>query len=524
MNPVCRVGAVLAKHFPFIRRFADRVTGMLSCFDRVIIKGYLPITSQRGMENFVDFVLRMRRADFLRFAEVQSTTLVCRAQEECARVGATYQFLKGRQRKEAIVDAILRKRGHGEGLVCVLATMECCRSFRLAYGEGRPELRPDRRQQRVLYFYLIDPDFGLLYIRLETWFPLTVQIYINGHSWLARQMARRGIGFVQHDNAFTHIDDGAAAQKLADSFADLSWPKLLDRLARRVHPLMGEPWFEDLRYYWVVDQAEYATDVLFSSRAQLAEIFPALLATATRFSPKDILHYLGRRLHHRFDGEVLTDCKTDRLPGARVKHRMKENWLKMYDKFGQIVRVETVINNPREFRVRRRCQRHGRQTMAYVPMNKGVHNLRHYRQVAQAANLRYLDALAAVEVPRAAYKDLRPLTVPKVVAGRRHAGFSPADPEHVRLFRTLLDGDHFIRGFRNADLRTRLGIKAADPTSKRRQSARIGRQLRRLHVRGLLARIPRTRRWRVTRLGQRLFQMTVHLYDHGVPTFASSAA
>src|SRR5207302_6456454 len=142
------------------------------------------------------------------------------------------------------------------------------------------------------------------------------------------------------------------------------------------------------------------TDVLFQSRAKLAELYPRLLDHALlKFSAQDILTFLGRRLHANFDGEVLTDCKKDRLPGARIKHRMKNNWLKMYDKFGQVLRVETVINNPREFQVRRRRKRQGRWKRVWCPMNKGIANLYQYREAAHAANIRYLEALSVVNDP-----------------------------------------------------------------------------------------------------------------------------
>ena len=244
------------------------------------------------------------------------------------------------------------------------------------------------------------PELGLIHIRLTTWFPFTVQVCVNGHSWLAQQMLKRRLGFTQQDNAFIALDDPEATQKLADRFVDQNWPKILHRLVRQVNPLMRQPWFRSLSYYWVVDQAEFSTDLIFTSREALAGLYPRLLDhAAVNFSAKDILRFLGRRLHPRFEGEVLTDCQKDRWPGARIKHRMKNNWLKMYDKFGLILRIETVINNPREFRVRRLRTRNGRREMAWCPMNKGVSNLYRYREVALAANERYLDALSVVGNP-----------------------------------------------------------------------------------------------------------------------------
>ena len=166
-----------------------------------------------------------------------------------------------------------------------------------------------------------------MHVRLQTWFPYTVQVYVNGHEWSARQMLHQKLGFVQHDNAFTELDKPVVAQRLADRFPKLPWVKILNRWVRRVNPLLGRSWLGKADYYWVIDQAEYSTDVLFQSRAKLAELYPRLLQHALLcFSAQDILTFLGRRLHPRFDGEVLTDCKMDRLPGARIKHRMKNNW------------------------------------------------------------------------------------------------------------------------------------------------------------------------------------------------------
>src|SRR5262249_62242593 len=139
----------------------------------------------------------------------------------------------------------------------------------------------------------------------------------TGHAWLARGMPARRRGFTLQDNAFTALDDPEAAQALADSFADRNWTKILDRLARRANPLMFERWFRGLCYYWVVDQAEYATDLIFTSRAALAGLYPRLLDhAAVNFSAQDILGFLGRRFHPPVDGEGLTACPQGRPPGA----------------------------------------------------------------------------------------------------------------------------------------------------------------------------------------------------------------
>src|SRR3954447_20906611 len=506
---------------PFLVKFASSIIAVLGCQDRVIFKGHLPFSAEAHLNRFLDHSLRIKRKDFLAFAEEKAELLVTHAKDLAARHNAPYVYLQGRQRKEDLVSQQIRARRLSEGLVCVLCCQETCRTVKLRYGDGRPRLVFTRRPQRVLYFYFLDPQFGLRHVRVQTWFPFTTQVYVNGHDWLARQLHDAGIGFVQHDNAFTHLEDPAKAQALADRLPRLRWVRILDRWARQVNPLLGEPWLQGQGYYWVIDQAEYSTDVLFKDRQTLAELYPRLLEHAClHFSAQDNLTFLGRRLHPRFDGEVLTDCKKDRWPGARVKHRVKNNWLKMYDKFGCVLRIETVINNPREFKVRRRRQRHGRWQMVWCPMNKGVANFYHYRQVSQAANERYLEALALVADPAPAYRQVEKLVEPKVQAGRSYAGFNPARRQDVALFRAVLQGGQALQGFRNADIRQALYAATKDPTQRRRHSAAVGRLLKRLHVRRLIAKVPRSRRWRVTAKGQSLLGAMVRLYHHGIPAAA----
>src|SRR3954447_18250164 len=426
---------------PFLTKFATSIVAVLCCFDRVIFKGHLPFGSDAHLNRFVDRVLKMPRKDFLPFVQRQSDELVAHAKALAEQHGAPYLYLQGRQRKEELVRQTIRDRHLSEGLVCVLCCQETCRTVKLLYGQGRPRLTFTWRPQRVLYGYWLDPEFGLIYVRLQSWFPFTCQVYVNGHDWLARQLHQQGQGFVQQDNAFTQLDDPARAQQLAERFQRLPWVKLLDGGARQLNPLLGQDWLRGQGYYWVIDQAEYSTDVLFRNRQDLAGLYPRLLDHAcVNFSAQDILTFLGRRLHPRFDGEVLTDCKKDRWPGARIKHRVKNNWLKMYDKFGQVLRIETVINNPREFKVRRRRQRQGRWQVVWCPMNKGVANFYHYRRVAAAANDRYLEALAVVDDPAPDYRRVETLARPTVQAGRSYAGFNPARQEDVRLFQAVLDG------------------------------------------------------------------------------------
>jgi hypothetical protein len=506
----------------FITKFSSLIVTVLNGFDRVIFKGHLPFWTDKQVNDFADFSLNIKRKDFLPRLERYAQQLVDHAKALADQAGRPYQFKEGKFKKEAFIKDMIYNDRLSEGLVAVLCVMETCRSLQLKHGKGRPSLAFKRRPQRVLYYYVLDREFGLMSIRLETFFPYGIQVHVNGHSWLAQQMQKKRLAYSQRDNAFTRLEDPKAAQKIADRFAKLDWIKQLGKWARMVNPLLGQKTgLGHLSYYWVIDQAEYSSDVLFADKPSLGELYPRLLDhAAVSFQARDILTFLGRKPHQNFQGEVLTSCQKQREPGARVKHQMKGNWLKMYDKFGQVLRVETVINRPREFRVFREGIRQGEAQMVWAPMNKGVKNLADYEQHAQAANERYLNALSAVDDPGPAYHKVSELTEPKVHRGRSYKGFNPASRKDRRLFEVVMSGDHLLQGFRNADIRKGLwGLRSgrADP---RRQANQVTRLLKRLHVRKLIAKIPRTRRWRTTAHGQKLLATIIQLHYHGLPLAA----
>jgi hypothetical protein len=488
----------------FVTKFAASIVAVLACSDRVIFKGYLPFGSDDHLNRFVDYALKMRRKDFLPFVEQQSQTLVAHAQQWAQDAEASYHYFETSPDKEALVRKLLHERRGTEGLVAVLCCKECCRTVKLLKGEGRPRLAFRRRPHRVLYFYFLDADFGLMHVRLQTWFPYAIQVYVNGHDWLARQMLQRHLGFVQDDNAFTQLDDPDQAQRLADRFPHLPWVKILSQWAQQVNPLLDRSWLRQRDYSWVIDQAETSTDVLLRDRAALGELYPRLLDHAVlNFSAADILTFLGRRLHPRFDGEVLTICKKDRWPGARIKHRVKNNWLKMYDKFGLVLRIETVINQPREFQVRRWRTRNDQRQLVWCPMNKGVANFYHYQAVARSANERYLNALAVVDPPSTTARQLDRVTASTKFHGRSRRGLNLLRIDEQKLFRAVLRGEHRLQGLRNRDLARELfGQVTDDPAEKRRRTAKVSRLLQLLRAHGLIAKIPHSHRYRVTTKGE----------------------
>lgn len=521
---------------PFLDAHREQIQGVLHCFDRMIFRGYLPVQWGEGMARFLwehNIGLTQLKPFLLKHAAAVKSRAIAMASE----TGRPYRYLEQRIRMEDEARAIAERDKIKEGLVCIFGVMEPCRTFAFRQkDDGHPFVQSAHRKCVMLYYYFLDPQFGLMHIRIQTWFPLQVQIYVNGHEWLTRQLDARGVRYRKVDNALVWVEDLVRAQALSDRFVNLPWPKILDQYAKRVNPFMGGL-LAGYGYYWCTAQSEYSTDILFKSAEHLRELAPRLVQHAAIYlGAREIMSFLGRKLHGNFAGDITASVKQPthlRIPGMRIKHRVKGNWLKMYDKAGSVLRVEMVINQPEEFRVRRRVRRHGRRRTEWVEMRKGVGFMFRYREVSKAANERYLGALAHVEDPTASLKALDHLTSRKELkSGQKHKPFNPLAREDTRLFEALLSGDHCVRGFTNRDVRAKLGLTpepapspspgtattkpkqaalAEQQAARRRASAHTSRLLARCRAFGLVAKVPRSRRWRVTADGRQLMATAIRL-------------
>jgi hypothetical protein len=507
----------------FLDSFQDKITGVLHCFDRLVFHGHLPVGSTQGMEVFLNQQGVLYK-DLKTFMPRQADRLKKHAEQFAARVGRPYIYLDRPVRKEDLAREMAINDGLRSGLVAVFSTVEPCRTFALRYADGGPRLKSAKRKCLFLYYYFLDREFGLMHVRLQTWFPFQIQIYINGHEWLARKLDRHDVDYHRIDNAFSWIEDPLRAQRFADRLCNKDWPRTFHALAGRVNPLLSDL-LDPFEYYWVTDQSEFSTDIMFRDRASLQTVYPKLLQHSTLcFSAEDVLTFLGKKLHPRFEGEVVNDLK-HRAPGARVKHRVRDNWIKMYDKHGCVLRIETVINNPYDFKIRRSGMRKGEQVMDWFPMCKRVTNLSRYAQVSLQANKQYLDALSAVIDPQDSYKLLDRICAPAPFNGRRVRGFNPVSAPDKCVFAAVMRGENNIRGFTNGDIAKNLGVATSeDPVLQRRASARVSRILQRLRAHGLIRKVPRARRYRVTTRGRAIMGAAIHLREEGFPQLLQHAA
>ena len=502
----------------FVAKHRSEINGVLECFDRVILRGHLPIA---GVGYFSTWLFSKRIALNLRqlkegwwnfkdaapwFAE----TLKAHARALAEQQGRPYRHLPRAERMEDNARELACQDGITDGLVCAYGAMENCRSFRVQYSDDGPKVRSDQRVCLVIYFYWMDREFGLMHVKLQTWFPFTAQIYVNGHEWLAQKLTARGIAFEKHDNAFVELADVEKANECARGFWRRDWPRLLNRLAGRVNPLLKD-WLAGQNYYWVIDQAEFSTDVLFANKTALSSLRRGLYEHAVHcFGAEQMMTFLGRKYRATFKGEVRTYWRR-REPGVAVKHWVKSNAIKMYDKSGRVLRIETVINDPKEFFVHRpRLKNDGSKVVGWFEMNKGVANMYRYAHVSQRANDRYLEGLAVVNDVGVGQRELDSRCAPVSFQGRKRRGLQPLSRDDQALFQAVLRGEHAVRGFRNGEVAERLyGSRPKDEVERRRRSGRVSRRISLLRAHGLVAKYPRSRRYRVTRAGQRFMSTAI---------------
>jgi len=500
----------------FIQRYQDRVLGVLHGFDRLRLRGTL---RQLYCSSVMEAYLSAQHILLKQFGELVQTTSGWIKEATCAlaaKAGRPLVYVSSSaQSKEALAREIAQRDGVKEGLIAVLSCLEPCRSYSLR-GNAQTkllELRLEGRKCLHYYFYFEHPLFGFMHLRLQTWFPFQIDICLNGRHWLARQLDRAGVAYRKRENCLVWVEDLGKAQQLLDQQVQLNWTLELERLRQQCHPTAGRiarPL--GLHYYWSVSESEYASDVLFESPEALARLYPSLVHHAvSSFGSPDVMRFLGRtvptqtgRVPSNFKGEIVSDLK-NRPEGIRVKHSLNGNSVKLYDKQGSVLRVETTVNRPKEFKAWRTSEsgdKSASEPKRWRVLRRGVADMPRRAEVSRASNERYLTALASVSGSVPLFEWTREVCRPITRGGRRYRGLNPLSPEDGQLLETVSRGEFAINGLRNRDVRLRLWKGRANKIEQRRRTARVGRKLALLRAHGLIRKVSGTHRYVVTDKGR----------------------
>ena len=495
----------------FVARHAGLVTSILVGFDRVVFRGCLQsLLRAGGMFLFLE-AAKVRLLDFKKYVVDTSERIKTAALVEAVEGGRPVRYLaSSRTSKEELARQLLAEHPlEKPGLICALKTVEPCMTFEYHRSPDPKErglrLRPSKCLH--IYKYYQHPIFGFMHARLETWFPFNVQICLNGREWLAQQLTRRRSRFERADNCFTMLGNPALAQRLMDEQLRTDWPAALTAIARALNPLHDEVFAPSpMDYYWSVYQSEWATDVLFESPAALATLYPPMVRFGIEnLKSPDVMRFLGRKLHGNFKGEATTSYKS-RVEGVRVKHWVNGNSVKMYDKAGRILRVETTMGNTADFKVLRPRHDEPDGKLEWKPLRKGVADIHRRAEVSQRSNERYLDALSVIEDTTPCAHIFDSVARPVVCNGRRHRAMRIGNAEDIALLEAVARGEFVTAGFRNRDLLQHLypGSTKAEKKERRRISAKVSRQLQLLRAHGIIKKINRTYRYQLTKRGRHL--------------------
>lgn len=499
-----------------LTQYKDKINGIFSFFDRMIITGHIrPFF--HAMLYFLscqDVLLK----DYGSYAQAVTDKIKTHVQNYTDSQSRPLVYLNSpKLSKEQAALKCLGDSPITEGLVCTISTVEMCNAFSVVPNKTTHKLEMKCMKRKCLhyYFYYLDPVYGFMFVKLQTWFPFTITIYINGRELMKKAFEGNGIAYAMYDNSFSFISDAAKAQELADKFDSKKLSRHLDLFAERVNPFL--PTVKGTfgsGYYWCASQIEYATDVMFESREALEDLYPSMVGHSFYgMKCTDVFSFLGKKLTCSFNGEAVSDYK-QRPVGYRVKFRLGANSIKMYDK-SNCLRIETTINDPSVFKVYGTVHhRDGTESRQWKPMGKSISSLYRYAEIAKASNRRYLDALEAVIPVKSVQGEIQEICSRKTEKGKVFTGFNVWEKDTLELFRTVSDGRYLLSGFTNKTVR-----QAIYPTSHndKKNRGRTTRLLKKLRVHGLIRKVPHSQRYHVSDKGRRIMNSLIEVNEKYFP-------
>ncbi len=480
---------------PLTERYQTDLLGVLSCYDRIIITGTLPGACYAGgMASFLNS-RHIKIFDYAKlFADPWRERLRQRAHEIADAQNVSIEHVnKPHIRKEDLVAKVVEQRGKHPGLVHILSAMEACSAYKPWHDKNTHKtfLRPTSGKCLHYYFYFIDEEVGLCYLRMPTWCPFRLQFYCNAHAWLENKLIANGIGYAMADNAFIRIDDFARAQSLSDQLKPDDLHRILDRYARMCCPVQDE--FQQ-HYHWSLMQTEYATDLVFRSDTVLRPLFDDISRQAViAVKAEHVSSFLGKKITPQLAQELGSRLST-RIEGTCIKHRMGSASVKIYDKFKRVLRIETTTNDVSFFKHHRKVEhRDGSVTRELAPLKKSIYSIIDLREILLGCNSRYLDFLSSLDDYSNGRRALRQLTETKTDHGAQVRGFNFFDAAEQNLLRAIQRPEFNIHGLRRADLKRYLPSVS---------NGKLSRYLKRLRILGLIKRVAKTYRYYLTRIGR----------------------
>jgi len=470
----------------------NHVTLTVECLDRLYLN---VIQSRLQTERGIAYFFQKHRGEAFATAKTMAAITVpfLEAIEQFARSEGLDLITFGRrQRKDEVAREYLAKFHQPEGILFVGKAQERATVVRTISqknprtGRSYPWLQKSTAMVNHYYFYGVDEDFGPFFIKFCSYFPCNAKLCLNGHEYVKRQLAKEGIAFEALDNGIRSCADPQRLQQICAGLTPAKIQAFWQKWAKRLpHPFPAKDRAAGFRYQLFVQQAEFARTQVFDRPLSGRLFFEQVLRDNIDLGrPQNMQLIFDRRIPHNTKTRFRTRLVTHQvIPSLWLDY--KRSFLKQYFKEARALRTELVVNHTRDFGI-----------------GKALDNLPRLRELAFAANRRLLHVQQLSHDPILGEETFQTMTTAQTVAGQRVSGLRFGDPMVLALFTALLLFRHAVRGFSNADLRQTL-TPLLTCSANDLKPGRMTYHLRRLRLRGLIERTPKTHRYQVSEAGLR---------------------
>jgi hypothetical protein len=478
-------------------KHALEIHGTLSCYDRVIVSGTAGKFGYNvGMTTYF-YEKGYRIFDFAKIFTPITEAIKENAERIAKENGIKIEYIRksGAFRKDDRIAEIIKERGSHEGLVHIFSALEMSSTYTPWHDKstGKTFFNNDQTKCLHYYFYFIDRELGLCFMKVPTIAPFRTTIYFNGHNLLESKLKKQNINYEKTDNAFTFISDFAEAQIISDKIKVEDIHSVFDIYTSRYCPLPAE-W--QLHWNYTIQQVEYSTDIVFKNVESLKPIYDNIIKTAMHtVTPDNIANFLGKRFSVLFEGEVGSKYNK-RILGTRIKHQMGEISVKIYDKFGSVLRIEVTSNDVSKLKTFREViKRDGTTETKMASVKKSIYSLFVLTQIFKNAARRYLEFISSFDDPSDGLKKLDKVVEPVTDNNRNYKGFNFFSKGDEKILLAVSDGKFTLKGITNKELRKMLPEKT---------SGQLSRILKRLRLHGLIKKVGKTYKYYLTVLGRQI--------------------
>jgi len=425
----------------FTRLFGDLLVFVYHCFDRIVINGYLSNLSRP--EQVVYFFRQV-----LGIPIVSKEVLSKRTEEYKAWVEAFARnhripvewAEKGVRKEDYVLPALRRmEKKNSFGVYFIFRSMEQGGTFRISMPKF-PSQDPNYRilaHQRSrfthFYFYVRDEVLGPIVIRVASFFPFHATCYLNGHSFMERELTRARVGFKKDDNAFLAVDDVTALQAAADRLSPAIIRKQLDYWTHLLGPKFSKKERSQmgLSRFYSIAQIEYCRNFIFKRHFPIHKIFERSCELGLwRLTANRISEIFGVRLNKRLNGKLATVIDQIEHGHHVFRAYWKHAFLKQYEKFSRYLRNELCSNNLRDF-----------------GLKKGLDHLGAVRERFKTITDRFAGFQAQCLNVHVDFPLLQRIALPVTIGSVRFPGIKIHDTRIIRLLEVLLHGGNTVGGW-----------------------------------------------------------------------------